>query len=115
MQRDSLKGGATKMLLFSQNIARIYNMICIPFRGDMRSQFRGKGKKVHKFHFRLEIYLHYYFHATWALLEDFENFAHFDEIFNTFYTVLFRTFRPIKVGMTPLGRKFELPIQVFDA
>ena len=73
----------------------------------------GKGgqkeKKVHEFHFRLEIYLYYYFHATWALLEDFEIFAHFDHIF----TLLFRTFRPLKVGMTPLGQKFELQIQVF--
>ena len=40
-----------------------------------------KGKKVHEFHFRLEIYLHYYFHATWALLEDFEIFDHFGHIF----------------------------------
>ena len=74
-----------------------------PFRGK-RSQ---KGKKVHKFYLRPESYLHYYFHANWALLEDFEIFAHFDHIF----TLLFRTFRPLKVGMTPLGQKFELPIK----
>ena len=69
-----------------------------------------KGKKVHKFHFRLEIHLHYYFHANWALLEDFEIFTHFDHLF----TLLFRTFRPLEVGMTPLGQKFELQMQVLD-
>ena len=31
-----------------------------------------------------------------------------------FFTLLFRTFWPLKVGMTPLGQKFELQIQVFD-
>ena len=35
-------------------------------------------------------------------------------ILTTFFTLLFRTFRPLKVGMTPLGLKFELQIQVFD-
>ena len=40
-----------------------------------------KGKKGHKIYFRFEFHLHYYFHATWALLEDYEIFAHFVHIF----------------------------------
>ena len=77
---------------------------------NLREKGGQKGKKGHKIYFRFEIHLHYYFHATWALLEDFEIFAHFDHIF----ALLFRAFRPLKVGMTPLGQKFELRIQVFD-
>ena len=69
-----------------------------------------KGKKVHEFHFRIEIDLHYYFHATCAFLDDFEIFDDFDHIF----TLLFRTFRPLKVSMTPSDQKFELRIQEFD-
>ena len=45
------------------------------------------GEKAHEFHFRLEIYLHYYFHATWALLYDFEILSDdFDHIFSHFST-----------------------------
>ena len=68
-----------------------------------------KRKQVHKFHFSIEINPHYFFHATWALLDDFEIFDDFDHIFN----LLFRTFRPFKVSMTPLGQAFEFQIQVF--
>ena len=32
----------------------------------------------------------------------------------SFFTLLFRTFRPLKVGMTPLGQKYELRMQVLD-
>ena len=69
-----------------------------------------REKKVREFHFRFEIYLHYYFHVTWALLEDFEIF---DNIENIFTSVL-SLFRPLRVGMTSLGKKFELQIQVID-
>ena len=60
-------------------------------------------EKNYEFHFRLEIDLNSYFHATWALREDFENIDSFDHIF----TSLLSIFRRLKVGMTPLGRKFE--------
>ena len=32
----------------------------------------------------------------------------FSLILTTFFTLLFRTFRPLTVGMTPLGQNFEL-------
>ena len=60
-----------------------------------------KGKKVHEFHFRLKIYPHHYFHATWALLEDFENFAHFDHI--SYLT--FSHFPTPQSGYDPFGPK----------
>ena len=59
----------------------------------------SKEKKVHEFHFRLEI--------TWALLNDFE-------ILTTFFNFLLSLFRPLKVGLTLLGQKFEMYIQVLD-
>ena len=40
-----------------------------------------KREKMYEFHFRLEIDLHYYFHAAEPLLEDFEIFDNFDHIF----------------------------------
>ena len=46
------------------------------------------GKEVREFDFRLGIDLHSYFHATSALLEDFEIFNNFDHIF--------KPFRPLK-------------------
>ena len=58
------------------------------------------GEKVPEFHFRLRIDLHSYFHATFALLEDFEIFDNFDHILSLF--------RPLKVYMTRVGQKFEL-------
>ena len=57
-------------------------------RGERGSNW---GKKFHELHFRFEIDLHSYFHATCALL--------------------FKAFQPLKVGMTRLGQKFELLIQ----
>ena len=66
--------------------------------------------KNHEFHFRLEIDLYSYFHATCKLLQDFEILDNFDLIF----TLLLSHVRPLKVGMTPLGQKFELQIHVFD-
>ena len=45
-------------------------------RRPFMAKSRWKGKKVHEFHFRHEIDLHFYFHATWALLEIFDNFDH---------------------------------------
>ena len=47
--------------------------------------------EVHEFHVRLQIDLHSYFHATFALLEDFEIFDDFDRIF----AILSSLFRPI--------------------
>ena len=44
-------------------------------------------KKVHEFHFRFGIDLHSQFHATCALLEDFEIFDNFDHIFKAFATL----------------------------
>ena len=58
------------------------------------------GEKVHEFHFRLGIYLHSYFRAICALLEDFEIVDYFDRIL--------MISRPLKVDMTRLGQKFEL-------
>ena len=63
----------------------------------------SKWKKTYEFYLGLEVNLHYYFHATWALLEDFEIFDNFDHIF----TLLLTLFRPLKVDMTPLGQNFE--------
>ena len=51
-----------------------------------------KRKKNHEFNFRLKIDPHFYFHATWALLEEFETFDHF----TTFFTLLFALFDPSK-------------------
>ena len=48
-----------------------------------------REKKVHEFHFRIEIDLHYFFHATCALLDHFEIFAHFDHIFLPYFFALF--------------------------
>ena len=44
------------------------------------------------------------FHATCALLKDFEIFDNFDHIF----TIILGLVRPVKVAMNPLGQKFEL-------
>ena len=48
--------------------------------------------------------------ATWALLDDFEIFAHFDHIFY----LTFSHFSTPQSGYDPVGPKFELQIQVFD-
>ena len=64
------------------------------------------GGKIHEFNFCFEIDLHSYFHATCALLEDFEIFDNFDHILSLF--------RPLKVIMTRLGPKIELSIWYFD-
>ena len=53
------------------------------------------GKKVHKFDFRPGIDLHSYFHATCALLEDFEIFDNFDHVFKALSTP--------KSGYDPVG------------
>ena len=51
------------------------------------SKIRGEqGNKVHEPHCHLEIDPHYYFHGTWALLEDFEVIDNFDDIFKAFST-----------------------------
>ena len=39
-------------------------------------------------------------------LEHFQTILKFSLILTTFFTLLFRTFRPLKVGMTPLAQKF---------
>ena len=61
----------------------------------------GKGVKMrgtaHEFYFHLVIDLHSYFHATCALLEDFEIFDNFDHIFKAFSTP--------KSGYDPVGPK----------
>ena len=54
-----------------------------------------KGKKVHEFHFLLELDPHYYFHATLAFLADFEIFLNKFESFST-----------RKSGYDPVGPKF---------
>ena len=58
------------------------------------------GIKVHEFHFRLGIDLNSHFHATCALLEDFEIFENFDHIFKAFSTP--------KSGYDPVGPKIGL-------
>ena len=67
-----------------------------------------KGKKINEFinefHSRPKIDLQYYFHATGPLLKDFAFFDNFDHIF----TSLLSLARPLKVGMMPLGQKFDL-------
>ena len=68
--------------------------------GGTRDQ---KEKKDYGFHFRLQLNLHFYFHATGSLLEYFEIFDNFD-----IFTLLLSLVRPLKVGTTPLGQKFEL-------
>ena len=87
-----------------------WGVICLYLANKKsRCPYRGKGgqkgKKVYEFHFRLEINIHYYFHAIGLLLKDFEIFDNFDHIFYL---------RPLKVGKPPLGQKFELEIQIFD-
>ena len=57
---------------------------------DVHLRKKGiKRKKVYEFHFPLKIDLHYYFHVTWALLEDVEIFYNFDHIFLPYFFALF--------------------------
>ena len=50
----------------------------------------NRENEVHESHFRLELELHSDFHATLALLEDFETFDNFEHIF----TILLSPFSP---------------------
>ena len=44
-----------------------------------------------------------------------EHFQTILKFFDDFDHIFYLTFRPLKVSMTPLGRKFELQIQIFDS
>ena len=49
---------------------------------DVNSGEKGSnGEKVHEIHFRLDIDLHFYSYAPCALLEDFEIFNNYKQIF----------------------------------
>ena len=58
------------------------------------------GKKVHEFDFRPVIDLPFYFHTTYALLEDFDIFDNFDHIF-----ILL-----LSIWAQNLNRKYKYPI-----